>query len=68
MHKFISLILGFLFLILFGINVGHSQDIKPAPRQVDTSKEAARVYNNRGLLYLEKRLYDNAIKDFDKAI
>ncbi|TDJ06142.1 MAG: tetratricopeptide repeat protein [Deltaproteobacteria bacterium] len=58
----------FLILVLINYQFVYCEDTKPVSPQFQQSKEAARGYNNRGLLYMEKNLYDLAIEDYNKAV
>lgn len=48
----------FLILVLINYQFVYCEDTKPVSPQFQQSKEAARGYNNRGLLYMEKNLYE----------
>lgn len=58
----------FLILALMNFQFAFCEYTISASPGYQKSKEAARGYNNRGLLYMEKNLYDLAIKDYNTAI
>ena len=57
----------FLILVLINYQFVYCEDTKPVSPQFQQSKEAARGYNNRGLFYMKKTLYDLAIEDYNKS-
>ncbi len=58
-HKSVWIILPVIFFFLFSY---------ASAQQKQTKSENAGFYESRGLAYLEKRQYDKAISDFNKAL